>query len=88
MGTHMWNSHSQPLHKGRRLSLELSLPPPLPQPGVVEAHEKDSVELHSKPDLFFPYLPTPLSTAVTAFITNGVACNEVGSVVILINTIS
>ncbi|XP_047116786.1 homeotic protein spalt-major-like isoform X2 [Schistocerca piceifrons] len=48
MGTHMWSNGAS--RRGRRMSLDL---PPIPMT------PKDSEFLQRRPDLFYPYLPTP-----------------------------
>ncbi len=53
MGTHLWNS-GQASRRGRRMSLELPHPP-------IPMTAKDSEFLQRRPELFFPYLPTPFS---------------------------
>ncbi len=57
MGVHMWSS-SQPSRRGRRMSLELPHPP-------IPLTAKDSEFLQRRPELFFPYLQTPFSSANT-----------------------
>ena len=65
MGTHMWSgSGSVPgaSRRGRRMSLEL--PPHVPP---IPMTAKDSEFLQRRrPELFFPYLPTPFSAAAAA----------------------
>ena len=58
MGTHMWSS-SQASRRGRRMSLELPHPP-------IPMTAKDSEFLQRRPELFYPYLPTPFSAAAAA----------------------
>ena len=61
MGTHMWSS-SQPSRRGRRMSLELPHPP-------IPLTAKDSEFLQRRPELFFPYLQTPFSSANTSTVS-------------------
>ena len=58
MGTHMWST-SQPSRRGRRMSLELPHPP-------IPLTAKDSEFLQRRPELFFPYIQTPFSSASAA----------------------
>lgn len=53
MGTHMWSNGAS--RRGRRMSLDL---PPIPM------NPKDSEFLQRRPDLFYPYLPTPFLNGV------------------------
>jgi len=55
MGVHMWSS-TQPSRRGRRMSLEMPHPP-------IPLTAKDSEFLQRRPELFFPYLQTPFSSA-------------------------
>lgn len=52
MGTHMWTSGAS--RRGKRMSLDLPMNrPPLP------LTQQDSDFLQRRPDLFYPYLPSP-----------------------------
>jgi hypothetical protein len=57
----MWSS-SQPSRRGRRMSLELPHPP-------IPLTAKDSEFLQRRPELFFPYLQTPFSSANTSTVS-------------------
>ncbi|XP_065211645.1 homeotic protein spalt-major isoform X2 [Planococcus citri] len=55
MGTHVWNNGAS--RRGRRMSLEL---PSLP----LSSKEPQTDLFHRRPDLFYPYLPTPFLNGV------------------------
>lgn len=55
MGTHMWTNGAS--RRGRRMSLEL---PSLP----LTNKEPQTDLFHRRPDLFYPYLPTPFLNGV------------------------
>ncbi|KAL0274078.1 UNVERIFIED_CONTAM: hypothetical protein PYX00_006593 [Menopon gallinae] len=59
MGTHMWSNGAS--RRGRRMSLDL---PPIPM------NPKDSEFLQRRPDLFYPYLPTPFLNGVQQKVCN------------------
>jgi hypothetical protein len=57
----MWSGNGQVSRRGRRMSLELPHIPPIPMTA------KDSEFLQRRrPELFYPYLPTPFSAATAA----------------------
>jgi hypothetical protein len=73
MGTHMWSGHCQVSRRGRRMSLELPHPP-------IPMTAKDSEFLQRRrPELFYPYLPTPFNTAAAAAATSTAITTAAGT---------
>ena len=83
MGTHMWSS-AQVSRRGRRMSLELPVPPGVPgsqvpgsrgpllgSAGPIPLNAKDSEFLQRRPDLFYPYLTSHQQSHLHTQFSNG-----------------